>query len=48
MSRTDVRSIGVVHVAARARNVTVAITVTRNLGRALDLNEAGNTFYVLQ
>jgi len=47
MSRTLVRSIGVVHVAARARNITVAITVKGNLGRALDLNEAGNAFCVL-
>lgn len=48
MSRTDVRSIGVVHVAARARNITVAISVTGDLRRTLDMKEAGKAFYVLQ
>jgi hypothetical protein len=48
MSSTDVRSIGVVHVAAGARNITFEITFTGKLGWALDLNEAGNAFCVLQ
>jgi hypothetical protein len=44
MLRTDVRSIGVVHVAAGARNIRVAVTVTGNLGRALDINEVERHF----